>query len=879
MSELLSESVLSKKSEMYAMVISIEADFISNFNNSLNITDIPEHIVKRSNNVSDESNPLLSILRGLDIQAYIEICNANIIKLGINAEQKNFINNEVSKIIAIRNVVMHPRPLGFFDYPMLKAVFDEIPLKLKCLSWNNIMQTCVQIKEHPETLLPPPESLKKSNRIIENLPLLVDYEETSFIGRKKEIGEIRAQLNRKNVNILSIIGDGGVGKTATTLKLLYDMLDDPNCNYELIIWVSLKTNELSEHNFSEIVNSLKTTAEMYEKLAYFVGENTIDSTKEFIIELAQNLKTLFVLDNLETINTADIKEFVDEFSEYGQILITSRIGLGEMEHRYKLSGLNEDDVLEYSNILLNLYGFECFFTDERKKQIIVNELHSNPLAIKWFVRCLYNGQSEDEILAHKEDVINFCMANVYEKLSNDARDVLDILTVAGVEVSFPELMYYMQGSLSDCIKFRYAINELGKCNFISEEKFRRDKSVAVTEFAHEFLMLHFSDTRHLLAKFKEFEQKLISFGQQLLINKSKNKFAIRSFQYRNKSELVAAFFLNKAIAISKSSEANESAFELVKFAGELLPQYYESNLVLAYIHGPSSPLKAKSEYDNAIKYSYNLDSKIRVYILFSDFLIRMNNYPDATSILNEAEKLDSVSEDIKFQKSKVQSYIGEYDNAEITLNEIGNMQLSISNKNRLLTMRADIQRRRSELIDIRETQKRFIIIKKAFGYLEQALNPDKKIYDYMAKLLVDLTYMYADDDVLNFICDILNKHYQYIRNASQYKEFKNLLSEKLPQIKNTNFKKVILGYILDYNEYLHLLKYSEALVYSLKQGYGFCKNSNYPQGLYFSMAGLPQDINYGDIIQYSTILDSKGRQSVLGSKRIGNIDDRIIETQ
>lgn len=75
-----------------------------------------------------------------------------------------------------------------------------------------------------------------------------------------------------------------------------------------------------------------------------------------------------------------------------------------MEHRYKLTGLNETDVLEYVDILLELYGFSCYYTDERKKEIFIEQLHSNPLAIKWFVKCLYakfewhlNSSEQDEL--------------------------------------------------------------------------------------------------------------------------------------------------------------------------------------------------------------------------------------------------------------------------------------------------------------------------------------------------------------------------------------------------------------------------------------------------------------------------------------------------
>jgi len=241
MSEILNESILSKKTEMYAMIISMEADFVANFETKISLQDVPQNLIDRSKKVENETNPLLKVLRGLDIQAYIQICNANVLKLSINAAQKDFLNFELCKIISIRNAVMHPRPLGFYDYAMVKELFENISTKLPCFSWEHVSKTKTQIEQHPETLIPPP-TLKKSDRIIENLPTLVDYEETSFIGRSQEIAEIRQQLGRRNVHVLSIIGDGGIGKTAITLKLLYDMLDDPTCKYELIIWVSLKTN-------------------------------------------------------------------------------------------------------------------------------------------------------------------------------------------------------------------------------------------------------------------------------------------------------------------------------------------------------------------------------------------------------------------------------------------------------------------------------------------------------------------------------------------------------------------------------------------------------------------------------------------------------------
>lgn len=614
---------------------------------------------------------------------------------------------------------------------------------------------------------------------------------------------------------------------------------------------------------------------MYDKLASFVGAVPSDDTKQLIIELAKNFNTLFVLDNLETINTADIKDFIDEFSEYGKILITSRIGLGEMEHRYKLNGLNDNDVIEYLDVLLKLYGFECYFSDDDKRRLAIDELHSNPLAIKWFVRCLYNGQSEQDILQHKEDVITFCMANVYDKLSDDAHQVLNMLQIAGVQLSFPELMYYLEYTISDCTKIKYAINELGKCNFIDEEKFRREKSIAITAFANEFLRLHYSDLRHLIKHFKDLERKLAAFGQQLLIKKSEDKFDIKSIQYKNKAELVAALFLSKALEAATKDEA----FESIKYAKELVPAYFENNLISAQIYEKESRLKALEEYELAIKYCKTSEEKVRVLIIYQDFLVRMNDYQKALDELEVAEKLNVSISEVKIQKAKVLSYIGQYDLAENTLNEISVENLSNQNINKIQTRRADILRRRSELIDIRETQRRLVILKDAYKCFEICANPDRLVFEYIAKILEDLSYLYLDNDALLFILDIVVSCYQNIKRTGHYKEFKKQINMRMPQIQNNDFKIKICKYILDYNEYLHLLTVNEAVIYNLKSGYGFCKNMDYPQGMYFSMKGLPQDINYGDILSFSAIFDSKGKLSIISPKKVGNIDARILQSQ
>ena len=111
-------SSLERKAAMYEMLLALECDFISNFHAKLMVGDLPEKIIE-SSTPSNEKDRFLSILQGLDFQSYIEICNANIVKLNMSIGEKDFLNKEFVKIIPIRNNVMHPRPLGVLDYHII----------------------------------------------------------------------------------------------------------------------------------------------------------------------------------------------------------------------------------------------------------------------------------------------------------------------------------------------------------------------------------------------------------------------------------------------------------------------------------------------------------------------------------------------------------------------------------------------------------------------------------------------------------------------------------------------------------------------------------------------------------------------------------------
>lgn len=859
------KSSLERKATMYEMLLAIENDFIENFYNKLTLEDIPEEIVKKST-PSKVDNILLAILQGLDFQAYIEICNANMIKLQIGKEEKKFLNGELSKIIPVRNNVMHPRPLGILDYYVVKGIFDVVDTVLTKLEWNNVNLVRKLIAEKPESLRLPPSNVRKSDSIIENIPTSVDFEDTSFIGRKKEIGELKEKLNKNNVHILSIIGDGGIGKTALAIQLLYELLDDVNSKFELILWTSLKTNELNNYEFKEINNAIRTTSEMYMELGKFVGNENMENIQEYLIDLAKEFNMLLVLDNLETINTNDIKDFLDRFTEYGKVLITSRIGLGEMEHRYKLGGMRDEDVIEYMNILLELYGFEAIMTEEKKKEIAIHQLYANPLAIKWFVRCMYNGDDIESILKNKSELSTFCMSNVFEKLSQLAHSILELLSIANIDISVAELMYYMERGVDDYKDISYAINELAKCNFIDDSMFRLKAKLSVTSFAKEFLTLNHIENKESIESYRQKEIWLQTFLQKQLQALEEKPYALKTFDVSNAEteKVVVAFWLNEAVDLFEKKESME-AFSKLELAKKIAPNYYQCNKIAAYLYGTTSREKAKEEYEIAIQCCKKEEDLEKIYICYAGYLLRCNDYFGSIECLEKANNVaKGKNKYIQLEQAKALACIGKFQEANEILDKLDVSKMTEKESNIFWTRRADVKKRESERYDQRDSEKKLNLIMEAFSFLDSCNKPDRGIYQYMVVLLGVLSYMCYNEDAMKFLCQMLNKYYDRLRRESAFRKFRDNMNERFEQINDLEIKEELKKYLIDYDEKMNDLNKNEGVVYAIRydKHFAFFKNKENLQGVYFKLTPELMGIQLGSIVEYGEIIDvQKGKMA------------------
>ena len=844
---------LIRRLEMYAMVNAIENDFISNFINKLTINDISEALIDRSQNVI-EKNDINQVLRGLDLQAYIEICNANVLKLGISINEKNFINKSLSKIIPIRNKVMHPRLFDFYDYPMLKECFDNISQELHCMTWDSVFEANRIITEEPYLLQRYEVILKKSSNIIENIPTVVDFDDTSFIGRKKEIGEIKEKLFKNNVHILSILGDGGVGKTTITIKLLYDLLDDEKNPFEIILWVSLKTKELNNYEFSEIANAIDNIGAMYEKLNNFVGGQTQD-IKQNLIEIARQFKTLLVLDNLETINTEEIRDFLDEFTEFGKVIITSRIGLGEMEHRYFLQGLSDVDLLQYVNILLELYNKTNYLSEEEKVIYAKEQLHSNPLAIKWFIRGLADGQTPQSLLSHKDNLINFCMSNVYDKLSARAKEILNILKYVKIDLTYAELAYLIGKDDYKEVEVRGAINELCKCNFLNPQKFQFEEILTITDFADEFIKLIMVEDIEKRNALKRKLKNLYAFDQSMIERRYNKPYSLQTFYYEisERKKSVASYYLNEAIKAYYKKE-NDLAVYYINLAKSLCPKFLECNKIHAHILRNSDPQKAIEEYDIAKK-NAKTDKETRLVLInYKEFCLSNNDYDGALSAINQAILIENETL-LQFEKEKILAFMGRYAEADQILIQIQNDCIHNNRlQNIFLTRKADLLKRKAE--SIRDREQRIELLKQACETIRESKELDENSLNYLAEIINQLMHYYYLTDIVRYIYVTIKSVDSSILKTKAFRELRKRFSKIIENIPCFENREEFLNMLIDYKDIVSSLNQNEGIVYQLKDKFGFVRNQQYYQGIYFSLSDIDFAIRLGDIVRLDNIFET-----------------------
>jgi len=597
----------------------------------------------------ENDNPGVEHLQNLDeVIEYIDFQDSFTIllknKTFLSKEKADYLKSifgKLTELTPIRNRVMHTRPLLGGDF----AFTYDFVTSLKSsdsIAWTNTIETRIKLEQDPSfvlTLKFPILDTSDSISITHNLPA-PDFDETGFIGRKED-SEALTKLILSN-KVVSVLGDGGIGKSALALKVAYDIVDmQENCPFELVIWTSAKTTMLTSKGIEDIHTAITDYSGLVSEISSTLGTDSTSKLDQ-VLEYLGVFKTLLIIDNLETIQSDEVRDFIREAQTKCHIVITSRIGLGELEYPRKLKGLSETESAKMIREIARIRNSDTLLKLPQKSLVdISSKLYFNPLALKWFVSTVETGIEPMEVLNNKDDLLDFCLTNVYEKLSQGAISVLKTIRASRKKVTNAEIIY-----LSDLtpLEVRKNLIELFRTTLISrmiqDGNNYEDVIYYISDFAKDFLTKKYPiEQEYIKTNIRKSKELAIGISQIKKIQKY-NIFALNALTYDNQNQMISAKFLQEALILSRAGKFDES-LNKVKEARNIDPNYFEVYRVSAFIKATQGDLmSAEEDYQLGLEISPN---NIRLLYYYAQFLLF--SLEDVESALGYAKRVYDIKPD------------------------------------------------------------------------------------------------------------------------------------------------------------------------------------------------------------------------------------------
>jgi LuxR family transcriptional regulator, glucitol operon activator len=632
----------------------------------------------------------------------------------------------IEGVIPVRNRVMHSRPLEFDDLPRISDLAGELVASHRAL-WANLRTTLRDLERNPDfvTTLNIPDTLDEKINVLHNLPQ-VEFDDTGFVGREKELADLKQAL-RGSYPVVTVVGEGGLGKTALALKACYDLLDDERSGLDAIVWTTAKATKLTVSKIQVIEGAISSSFGIIDRAASLLGRQSESSAMDDLLLHLRNNKILLVIDNLETVIDHNIHSLVRQLPIGSKILFTARIGLGAFDFPIPLNPLSSKEATYFFRRAARVFGVpDLAGATPYVVDGYCEKLQRNPLYIKWFIQSVRAGKRPTVLTSDPKMFLQFCLQNVFNSLSIDSKLVASTLSCVNGSQSVASLAFFTD---LDSISIQSALSVLITSNLISTEKGRSSEdedryvlSSLARLYIQKFIQPGVGEQKRLIGK----QNELRSAQEEYSAKAGADVFDINNVCVRDKHDYIVAKMLTGAINSIFRGNLSNAELEITRADG-LSPNYFEVHRVLALLRvAQEDYLLAEAEYEEAISLAAN---RAPLRLWFAGFLSRfLGDQERGLDQLMKAEELAPHSAFVKLECARVLQYHRRFDEAEARLIEIQDID-KLSSRTRRVHLDLFIQN------DLRRAE--YLADQHEFGRALACIEAAKRRFDNAPSALID----------------------------------------------------------------------------------------------------------------------------------------------
>lgn len=606
----------------------------------------------------------------LDFADSYQVLNANASLLPQEvARYIKKITPSLEKLIPIRNRVAHSRPLNFEDFPLVMDTAQQLIREQESV-WKNLKANLSRLKNDPSYVVGINIPTYQSNSIDQkhNLPT-PDFDDTGFLGRQKQVEEL-VGLCLGAYPVITVVGEGGIGKTSLAQKVAYDILDLPNCPYEAIVWTTSKTTQITAREIINIEGAISNSLGMIQDVAARLGPKEIEDPFEEVLKYLEAFPILLILDNLETVLDDRIRAFLRRIPKNSKILITSRIGLGDAEFRVKLEPMDDNETVQLLRALAKVRGVPDLVKMEKRRLLnYCKKMSNNPGFVKWFVAAVQAGSRPEDILDKPNMFYEFCMTNIYGYLNRTSRAVLRSMLFMPGRYSQAKLAFLNEMDASD---LQVALHELWRTNMVSMTSMPRsatfETQYELTDLARGYLLKYHPLKKDEAQRLEVLRRQLNVSAEEMRATQTISPYSTFSIAARTSDDLILVRYLKDAL-----NHAGENQIELaqrsVDKARRLAPEYFEVHRVAAFVYEKQGNIPAaRQEYEAAIELE---PTSAPLHVLYGMFLLEFLDDPaSALEQFQEAGKIDPGALEVQLHVARVSLALRHFDEARETINQL-----------------------------------------------------------------------------------------------------------------------------------------------------------------------------------------------------------------